>query len=51
MKECLKSKHHDKWLKAWKAFIKGYQSKSKESEEILTRLKTVEARGRYKKAD
>ncbi|MFH0868918.1 MAG: KEOPS complex kinase/ATPase Bud32, partial [archaeon] len=42
-KECLVSKHHKIWESCWKAFLEGYKN-----QEVLNRLKVVEARGRYK---
>ncbi|HIH14526.1 MAG TPA: Kae1-associated serine/threonine protein kinase [Nanoarchaeota archaeon] len=42
-KECLVSKHHNIWEKAWHEFTNGYKNKI-----VLERLKVVEARGRYK---
>ena len=43
-KECLRSKHYKIWEKCWNAFVAGYQN-----QDVLERLKIVEARGRYKK--
>jgi Kae1-associated kinase Bud32 len=45
-KQALESKHFRVCDKAYKAFLKGYNSKEKK--EILERLNTVEQRGRYK---
>jgi|SRR3989338_5571332 len=42
-KECLVSKHHKIWEKAWHEFANSYKNKT-----VLERLKVVEARGRYK---
>ncbi|MEK6807751.1 MAG: KEOPS complex kinase/ATPase Bud32 [Nanoarchaeota archaeon] len=44
-KECLKSKHFGIWENAWKEFAEGYKN-----QEVINRLKIVEARGRYKHA-
>jgi Kae1-associated kinase Bud32 len=44
-KECLVSKHHLIWEKAWKKFVEGYEDKV-----VLDRLSVVESRGRYKSA-
>lgn len=43
LKQALKAKHHDVYKQAWNNFKQGYKNKS-----VLERLKTVEARGRYK---
>jgi Kae1-associated kinase Bud32 len=42
-KECLKSKHFDIWQPCWKQFLEEYDDKL-----VLTRLKKVELRGKYK---
>jgi len=47
LKEALKSRHFQNWKKLFDEFIKGYKV-SKNSKEILERLKKVESRGRYK---
>ncbi len=48
-KECLTSKHNAIWEKCWESFVAGYESVDKEfANEVLKRLKVVEARGRYK---
>ena len=46
-KQALESKHHKVYNKAYKEFLKGYKE-SKQSKEILDRLRAVEARGRNK---
>ena len=45
-KECLVSKHHEIWEKCWQKFLEGYKN-----QDVIKRLKIVEARGRYKKLD
>ena len=45
-KECLVSKHHGIWEKCWNGFLEGYKN-----QDVINRLKVVEARGRYKHAD
>lgn len=45
-KQALTSKHHLVKDKAWSYFLKGYQPKKRD--EILTRLRVVEGRGRNK---
>lgn len=47
--QAIESKHHKVLEKAWKIILKTYESKAIKSREILTRLGTVELRGRYKK--
>jgi len=44
-KEALESKHFAFWEQAWNAFLEGYDS----APDVLTRLETLENRGRYKK--
>jgi len=46
IKQALEAKHFKHSKKLFKSFLKGYNSKDKEK--ILSQLKTVESRGRYK---
>ena len=48
LKQALESKHYKIWEECFKEAIKGYKKESKEAKEVLTRLETVENRGRYK---
>jgi Kae1-associated kinase Bud32 len=48
LKQALESKHYKIWEKCFKAAIKAYKKESKQAKEVLTRLETVEKRGRYK---
>jgi len=47
LKQALEAKHFQNWETLWKEVEKGYVS-SKNSKQVLDRLKSVEARGRYK---
>jgi N6-L-threonylcarbamoyladenine synthase/protein kinase Bud32 len=47
LKECLRSKHFDVWMGAWKVFRKEYEKLAGAS--AFEQLKLVEARGRYRK--
>lgn len=48
LKQVLETSHPEVADDAWSNFIKGYETKQEESEEILDRLEEVEERGRYK---
>ncbi|MBI2667814.1 Kae1-associated serine/threonine protein kinase [Candidatus Woesearchaeota archaeon] len=48
LKEVLKSKHYNNYEKYFDLILKGYKI-SKDYNEIISRLKKVESRGRYKK--
>ncbi|MEK6945924.1 MAG: KEOPS complex kinase/ATPase Bud32 [Nanoarchaeota archaeon] len=47
LKQALEAKHFKHWQELWKAVEKGY-SISKNSKAVLSQLKKVESRGRYK---
>ncbi len=47
-RQALESKHNKIWESAFKAFISGYKSKSKDYDEVLNRFEKVESRGRNK---
>ncbi|MBU0471832.1 MAG: Kae1-associated serine/threonine protein kinase [Nanoarchaeota archaeon] len=47
-KQALESKHYKVGEEAYNQFLKGYKD-SKEYQQVISRLKNVEARGRYKK--
>lgn len=47
LKQALEAKHFKNWETLWKEIEKGYKS-SKNSKQVLERLKVVEKRGRYK---
>jgi len=46
LKQALEAKHFSCWKKLFRSFLKGYNPKEKSK--ILTQLKKVESRGRYK---
>ncbi len=46
LKQALEAKHFSYWKKLFTSFLRGYKTRNKEK--ILTQLKKVEARGRYK---
>ncbi|MFH1590959.1 MAG: KEOPS complex kinase/ATPase Bud32 [archaeon] len=48
LKEALEAKHHTIWEDAFKAALKGYKKHVKEPETVISKLETVEGRGRYK---
>ena len=48
LRQALESKHHTIWRRCFESAIKGYKNTCKSHEEVLKRLETVEARGRYK---
>ena len=48
LKQALESKHYKVWEDCFKAALEAYKKESKDSEEVLKRLETVEKRGRYK---
>jgi len=48
LKQALESKHYKIWETCFKEALKGYKKESKDVIEVLTRLETVENRGRYK---
>ncbi|HJX50021.1 MAG TPA: KEOPS complex kinase/ATPase Bud32 [Candidatus Nanoarchaeia archaeon] len=47
LKEALEARHFKNWKELFQAFEHGYK-KSKQSKQVLERLKAVEKRGRYK---
>jgi TP53 regulating kinase-like protein len=47
LKQALEAKHFQHWQELWYEVERGYKS-SKESKQVLERLKAVEKRGRYK---
>ncbi|MBT3720315.1 Kae1-associated serine/threonine protein kinase [archaeon] len=49
IKQALESKHHTIFEKAFSLVLKGYKNKSKNYNEVITRLEKVESRGRNKK--
>jgi Kae1-associated kinase Bud32 len=48
LKETLKARHNSLWQKCFSAIMKGYKKTNRSHEEVIKRLETVEARGRYK---
>jgi TP53 regulating kinase-like protein len=48
LRQALESKHYKIWEECYKEALKAYEKEAKQSKEILTRLETVEKRGRYK---
>lgn len=48
LKQTLKSTHHEHWKKWWKNVVTGYKEKEN-ADEIITRIKDIEKRGRYTK--
>jgi TP53 regulating kinase-like protein len=48
LRQALEAKHFENWHQLFKSVVEGYSKKNPLSEEIIKRLKRVEARGRYK---
>jgi len=48
LKEALESKHHKIWEKCYESVLKNYEKKVINGKDILSRIKVVENRGRYK---
>lgn len=48
LKQTLKSTHHEMWKKLWKKIQEGYKQKEN-AEEVVSRIKDIEKRGRYVK--
>ena len=48
LRQALESKHHEIWEKCFESALKGYKNSYPQHQEILSRLKEVESRGRNK---
>jgi TP53 regulating kinase-like protein len=48
LRQALESKHYTIYEQSYQAVLIGYKKESKDAEEVINRLETVEKRGRYK---